>query len=175
MMGELFMRYVAFVRGINVGGKTVKMAELRKMFGSLGFKDVATYKASGNVVFDGAGSALSITKKIEDGLHKLIGKETRVILRTMDEVKRIVASDPFKGAKSTAGTRLYVTFLPENARTKMKDHSDGFYKMRVSGSEIFFTLMPSAVTVDIMEMLDKEFGKVVTTRNWNTILGLTES
>ena len=57
------MRYVAFVRGINVGGKTVKMAELKKMFESLGFSGVSTYKASGNVIFDAGGSASSLTKK----------------------------------------------------------------------------------------------------------------
>ncbi len=166
------MRYVAFVRGINVGGKTVKMAELKKMFGSLGFGNVSTYKASGNVIFDSDESAPSITKKIEAGLHKLIGSETHAIVRGMDELKKIIAAGPFKGVKMEAGTRLYVTFLPENAKSKMKDRADKTYSLRTIGSEIYIVLSPEEKTVDIMEILDKELGKVVTTRNWNTVAGI---
>ncbi len=164
--------FVAFVRGINVGGKTVKMAELKKMFEELGFKDVATYKASGNVVFDSDESSSALTKEIESGLHKLIGSETRVVLRSMDELKKIISGDPFRGVKVETGTRLYVTFLPDGIKPKMKDHAGGSYSMRSAGSEIYFVLHPSSMTVDIMEMLDREFGKVVTTRNWNTVKGI---
>ncbi|MFN7991388.1 MAG: DUF1697 domain-containing protein [Candidatus Micrarchaeia archaeon] len=164
--------YVAFVRGINVGGKTVKMDALRKMFESLGYNDVSTFKASGNVIFDASGSEKANTKKIESGLHKLIGSETRVILRAMDSLKEMVAGEPFKGVKDEPGTRLYVTFLPDGARPKTKERGDGTYSMRAAGSEIYSVLSPAAKTVDIMGMLDKEFGKVVTTRNWNTVTGI---
>ncbi len=169
------MRYVAFVRGINVGGKTVKMAELKKMFESLGFKEVTTYKASGNVIFDSDGNPARLTEKIESGLHKLIGSETHAIVRGMDELGELVAGEPFKGVRMEAGTRLYVTFLPESAKSKMKDRADKTYSMRTSGSEIYIVRSPEEKTVDIMGMLDKEFGKVVTTRNWNTVAGIVEA
>ncbi len=177
MYGEAgdFMRYVAFVRGINVGGKTVKMAELKKMFESLGFGEVSTYKASGNVIFDSDESVPAVTKKIEGGLHKLIGSETRVVVRGMDELKEMVAGEPFRGVKAGAGTRLCVTFLPHGTKPKMKDQAGGPYSIRVAGSEIYIVLSPEAKTVDAMEELDREFGKVITTRSWSTVVGIVEA
>ncbi len=173
------MRYVAFVRGINVGGKAVKMAELRKMFGSLGFKGVSTFKASGNVVFESSESIASTTKKIESGLHKLIGKETRAILRSVDHLKEMVASEPFKGIKVTPETRLYVTFLQGMPSSKMKNYEspDGDFRFRVSDADIFSVLIlsPKRGTVDLMGFIEKEFGKDVTTRNWNTVVGIAET
>jgi uncharacterized protein (DUF1697 family) len=166
------MRYVAFVRGINVGGKTVRMAALSGMFKTLGFHNVVTYKASGNAIFDSDESAASLTRKIEGGLHELIGSETRVVVRSMDELKKIVAGDPFRVVKAEPGTRLYVTFLPRGIEKRMKDRSEKSYSMRAAGSEIYSALSPEAKTVDVMEILDKEFGKVVTTRNWNTVRGI---
>ncbi len=169
------MKFVAFVRGINVGGKTVKMAELKKMFESLGFGDVSTYKASGNVIFDSDESAPTITKKIESGLHKLIGSETHAILRTMDELKVLVAAGPFRGVKAEPGTRLCVTFFPHGIKPRMKDRAGGTYSVRVAGSEIYIVLSPAAKTVDAMEELDREFGKIITTRSWSTVVGIVEA
>ena len=94
----------------------------------------------------------------------------------MDALKKIVANDPFDGAEFSPETRIYVTFLPDGVRPKdgVREPADKSYRMRISGSEIYTEIFPSAMTVDIMEMLDKEFGKVVTTRNWNTVLGIAD-
>ncbi len=173
------MRYVAFLRGVNVGGKTVRMAELKKLFESLGFGNVSTYKASGNVIFDSDGSEATLTKKIENGLHKLIGKETRAILRPLDHLKGMVESEPFRGVEVTPETRLYVTFLPGRPSSKMKDYEspDGDFRFRVSDEDIYSVLIlsPKRGTVDLMGFIEKEFGSDITTRNWNTIVGIVQA
>lgn len=153
-------RYVAFLRGINVGGnKILKMDELKKAFESLGFKDVKTILASGNVIFEGGGRQLT---KIEDGLGRRFGFRIPVIARSFAELEAIAASDPFKGVKP--GTRLFVTFLAEKPKRKAEDPRI----LRATGSEIFAALGPDEKTTDYMAFLDKEFGKN-TTRNWNSI------
>ncbi len=175
------MRYVAFIRGLNnVGSKTVKMAELKRMFESLGFHDASTYKASGNVIFDSGSDAPAIAKKIEGGLFRLIGNETRVVLRTMDDLKRMVASDPFKGIKAAPKTTLCVTFLPEKPRQRMKAYEppDRLFRiLRANDTEIYSVviLSPEGGAAALMRMIYKECGKNVTTRNWSTVAGIVEA
>src|SRR4030095_6499248 len=159
--------YVAFIRGINVGGnKLVKMEDLRKMFSALGFENVSSYKAAGNIIFDAPGSAKAVNKKIDDGMHKLMGKETRVLLRTMDELKEMVKSDPFGGIKITPATRLYVTFLLEKPKSGMKAYGSlgmPFRILRVTDTELYSVVIisPKGGTVDMMDIIEKEFVKGV--------------
>ena len=104
------MRYVAFLRGINVSGqKLIKMEALSTLFSSLGFKEVKTILQSGNVVFETSEKDLrKIENKIEKGLVKKLG-EVRVFARTVEQMQKLVKLDPFSG-KSEESHR-YVTFL----------------------------------------------------------------
>jgi uncharacterized protein (DUF1697 family) len=154
--------YVAFLRGINVGGnKIVKMDDLKKAFESMGFKNVKTILASGNVLFEGREREL--TKKIEDKLEKAFGFPIPVIVRSFDSLLAISKSEPFKGVKVSADTRLFVTFI-EKPKVFTKDPRI----IRMTGSELFAVLDLSEKTVDYMAYLDRNFG-MNTTRNWNTI------
>ena len=72
--------YVALLRAVNVGGRTVPMAELRRAFDDMGFEEVHTYIQSGNVVFGASGSAASVTAKVQRGLEAEIGPGIGVVL-----------------------------------------------------------------------------------------------
>jgi uncharacterized protein (DUF1697 family) len=90
-------RYVAFLRGMNLGNRRIKNDELRTEFEALGFEDVATFRASGNVIFAAAEkSEGALRKTIEHGLDEALGYEVPVFLRRGPEVAAIAAGEPFE-------------------------------------------------------------------------------
>ncbi|MCI0412522.1 DUF1697 domain-containing protein [bacterium] len=177
------MKYVAFPRGINVGGKNmVKMDELKKAFESLGAKNVKTLLASGNVLFESTEKdPLKLRKVIEDKMNQKFGLKVNVILRTIGEIQDLVDSNPFQKIKITPETRLYVTFLSEKSKSSLKIPYESperdFKIVRASHKEVcsVLTLTPARRSVDVMAILEKEFGRNVTTRNWNTVLKLLKA
>jgi uncharacterized protein (DUF1697 family) len=105
-------RFVAFLRGINVGGHIVVKEKLKEAFISLGFQNVSTYKQSGNIVFEGDFSdPKEIAARIENKLHMILGYEVVVFVRTFPQLKNIIELNPFKGQISE-GSSFLVTFLP---------------------------------------------------------------
>jgi uncharacterized protein (DUF1697 family) len=107
-------RYAAFLRGINVGGHRITNDELRKACEAVGLEDVATFRASGNVIFaaeDGPDPG-TIVDRIESGLGGTLGYEVPVFLRTAAEVTAIASHQPF-AAKLVAGSagKLQVSLL----------------------------------------------------------------
>lgn len=176
--GEL-ETYVAFLRGINVGGnKMIKMAELRKVLEAMGLESVKTLLASGNVLFSSPKEeAGALVHRIEANLEKSFSTKVGVILRTLAQIREIVAAEPFAEIEMNPDLRLYVTFLGEKSKKstlKIPYESEGkeLRILRVSEGEIFSVLDVSAGgrTVDAMGIIEKEFGRKVTTRNWNTVL-----
>src|SRR4030095_12113038 len=92
-------RYVAFLRAINVGGHIVKMDQLRKLFTQLGFTDVETFIASGNVLFSSSSkSGPALEKKIEKHLKAALGYEGATLSGTPAEVCEAAAHEPFSAA-----------------------------------------------------------------------------
>ena len=94
-------RYVAFLRGMNLGGRRITNDDLRAAFEGLELTDVATFRASGNVIFDGpdgVGGA-DVSAKIEAGLADALGYEVPVFLRTCEQVAKIAAREPFPAAE----------------------------------------------------------------------------
>jgi uncharacterized protein (DUF1697 family) len=105
------MLYIALLRGINVGGHTVKMERLREFFTELRFTQIRTYIQSGNVFFETAQTDReTLTQTIEQHLHKALGYEVPAFLRTIPELEQIVALDPFKHLNVTPDMRLCVVF-----------------------------------------------------------------
>ena len=106
-------KYVAFLRAINVGGHIVKMDYLRTLFETLGFKNVETFIASGNVIFDTKSQKpKSLEKKIEQHLFKELGYPVETFVRTVEEVAGVGVAQPFSKAELKGNdTRLYVGFL----------------------------------------------------------------
>lgn len=106
-------RYVAFLRGMNLGGRRIKNDELRSEFEALGFVDVACFRASGNVVFgvDG-GDEEELAARIEAGLGESLGYAVPVFLRSAAELLSIAASEPFETSLvATSKGKLQVIFL----------------------------------------------------------------
>ncbi|MFE6054830.1 DUF1697 domain-containing protein [Kitasatospora sp. NPDC056446] len=110
--------YIAFLRAVNVGGRTVRMERLRALFTELGLADVRSYIQSGNVFFTTEGSAAAperaaLTARIEEHLEQSLGYPVPVMLRTVDEVAGLLAAEPFRGVEVTPDVRLLVAFLSE--------------------------------------------------------------
>lgn len=175
------MQYVALLRGINVGGRNIKMADLRAAFASWGYRNVRSVLASGNVVFESESKdEETIAETIASGIKESFGYEVHILLRTAQDILDLVGQEPFKDIEVTKDTRLYVTFLSVET-----DHSleipytspAGNYEiLQVSRGRIIsvLTLQPGRGTTNAMEILEKEFGAGITTRNWNTILKLRD-
>jgi uncharacterized protein (DUF1697 family) len=109
--------YAAFLRGINVGGRKATSDQLRACFEGLGLEDVATFRASGNVVFSGPGKIDAA--QLERGLWKSLGYDVATFLRTAREVQAIAAHEPFdpRRAKAAKG-KLQVALLPKKPTAK---------------------------------------------------------
>src|SRR5437899_1250106 len=115
-------KFAAFLRGINVGGnKLIKMDDLKKCFAALGFKNVKTILASGNVLFESSDDDEdALAKKIADKLKAELGHDVGIQIRSIDEIQNLADRNPFKKIKVTPETRLYITFLPEKTKSKLK-------------------------------------------------------
>lgn len=162
------MRHVAFLRGINVtGNKIVKMDVLKAAFASMGFKNIQTILASGNVVFDAPGKV--VHGKIEEKLQKTFGFTIPVLVRSMGDINKLLKANPFKGVSAQA--RRYVTFLAEKPKAKLALPCI----VRSSATEVCWALDVGDKTVDLMAKLEKAFGKNITTRNWNTLEKITKA
>ena len=172
------IKYLAFLRSINVGGnRKVKMEDLKKMMEDIGFQDVKTLIASGNICFmSEEKNAVEVRKKIEINLRDRFGFDIPVMLRTSHDIAKLVEGDPFKNIKVTKDTRLYITFLGEKpiSTLKIPHHAPGkdFSILKVTEGEVisFLELSPANRTGDSMKIIEKEFGRCLTTRNWNTVL-----
>ena len=115
-------RYVAFLRGMNLGGRRIKNEDLRARFERLGLDGVATFRASGNVVFDAGGEdEAALTELIEAGLGGSLGYEVPVFLRASVEVKEAASHEPFdpEQIEASAG-KLQVSMLREAPSAKVR-------------------------------------------------------
>jgi uncharacterized protein (DUF1697 family) len=107
-------RYVAFLRGMNLGGRRIKNEQLRREFEALEFAEVACFRASGNVVFSvGKADEAKLVRRIEAGLGEALGYEVPVYLRGEDELRGVAEYEPFKPAAMEASKgKLQIAFLP---------------------------------------------------------------
>lgn len=163
--------YVAFLRGINSGlNPTIKMDALKGVFEELGFQNVKTVIASGNVIFDAeATKENELERAIEEALPGAIGFESTTIVYKLADLKRLAKLDAFKDTKVTPTTRLFVTFVKKRPKTSQQLSGKSFEMIRKSGRALFSVLGLAGTTPDFMKILDKEFGKNNTTRSWKTI------
>jgi uncharacterized protein (DUF1697 family) len=165
------MRYAAFIRGINVGGRVlIKMADLKTLCESAGLAKVGTILASGNIVFDSSKSPAGVERQLQAALEKKYGRPIAVFVRTIGELREIEKLQPFKEVEVTKNTRLYVSFcraVPEAVASRIHP---GFAVLGTSGREIFSVLEVSDTvkTPDVMKLLDEKVGET-TVRNWNTV------
>jgi len=173
---DLMFRFIAFLRAINVGGgRTVKMQSLRQIFESLGFFNVATFIATGNVVFETTTKRTeTLERMIEKALKEALGYEVRTFVRGEDELAKIDNYRPFPGSKFDETWQSNIIFLADNLNTKLKQNvkalrtkTDAF---EVHGREVYWRRrrkQNGALSSTVP--LEKILGPAFTVRGANTI------
>jgi uncharacterized protein (DUF1697 family) len=112
-------RYAAFLRGMNVSGRRITNRDLADAVAGLGFENVETFRASGNVIFDGRGRSAAIASRLEAGLGDALGYEVPVFLRGATEIRAIAGHEPFTAAALVASSgKLQVALLLEKPAAK---------------------------------------------------------
>jgi uncharacterized protein (DUF1697 family) len=178
------VRYVALLRGVNVGGKNpVPMADLRACFEGMGFSDVRTYIQSGNVLFASAEpDRAAMTSRIEEALSQAFTYRSVVVVRSHDEVKAVVERAP-EGFGSDAAAYLYdVVFLkpPLTADEAMGsvETREGVDRAFAGEGVLYMERLRSRATQSRLNRIASVPAyQFMTIRNWNTttkLLGLME-
>jgi uncharacterized protein (DUF1697 family) len=167
-------KYVALMRGINVGtAKAVPMAELARVFESLGFTGVTTVLRSGNVVFD-TGTArvdtAQIAASIEAAVVEAIGVRSSVLVIDARRFIAIAEANPLRNV-TTDGSKSFVTFLGSAPRTIDEPDAAALAPEILSvGDGALYQWMPAgSQQTRVPRSFWKQFDAPVTTRNWNTV------
>lgn len=174
--------YVAFLRGINVGGhKKVPMAALKRTCENMGLQHVQTLLATGNVLFEAKEkNPEMLAQMLASKLEKTFGFTIGTIVRPASDIEKMIKDNPFRQIRVTPQTRLYVTFLPEKTKSRLAipyvSPDKSFSILDMTDTALYSVLdLTKTHTTDAMQILDKEFGKAITTRNWNTIQGIADA
>jgi uncharacterized protein (DUF1697 family) len=167
-------RFIAFLRAINVGGHTVKMDHLRKLFEALQFSNVETFIASGNIIFESqAESAQTLEKQIESHLRKALGYEVATFIRSASELAAIAKYQPF-AASELEGNSLYIAFLPappaSAAQQKLLTFQTEIDSFHIHKREIYW-LCRKKLSDSMFSgaLLEKTIGMPATMRNSTTV------
>ena len=169
--------FVAFLRGVNLGKRQMKMAELRAACEELGLTAVKTIVASGNVRFE-TESDKGLKPRLDAGLSATFGFPIEVILRSGAEIEAMLASAPFAGVDPQADVALHVLLadVPLTPRPKLTDLPDHIEVARQDARDIYFVahLLPNGRYTEGLDKVGKHLprGALVTMRNWNTMAKL---
>ncbi len=136
-------RYVAFLRGMNLGRRRIKNPELCAAFEDIGFTNVAAYLASGNVIFDADDfDTDSVTSSIESGLRESLGYEVPTFLRSADEVRAIAGYAPFADVTEERAGKMQVATVrdkvDESARASVLELSNEADMLEMVGRELYW-------------------------------------
>jgi len=149
-----------------------KMSELRKAFEAAGFTDVTTRLSSGNVIFSAATSSeTALQHKAEAAMMQQLNHSFRTIVRPIDDLREMLARDPYRKFKLRKDAKRIVTFLRgKPAKTKLPVELDGTSILSTNGREVFSVSVPTPKGPVFMTLIEKMFGKAVTTRTWETVI-----
>jgi len=163
-------RYAAMLRGITP--TNAKMPALKAAFESAGFGDVKTVLGSGNVLFSARDSAeASLQRKAEAAMTRELGKSFLTIVRSIDVLRELLAADPFAGFDVAPGAKRVVTFLRETpaAPITLPVELEGARIHALAGREVFTSYVRGPKTPVFMTLIERSFGKELTTRTWDTV------
>jgi uncharacterized protein (DUF1697 family) len=173
---------VALLRAVNVGGtQKLSMAAWREMLEELGYQRVETYIQSGNAVFDAKGTRAAVGAAIAAGLEKLMGAKVGVVLRTHEELGKIIEENPYVAEAAETGGKVHVVFLSD---TPTAEAAAGLEKIVISypkrrdrytvkGHTLYLHLPEGAGETKFQaKTVDRILGCMGTARNWNTVLKL---
>jgi uncharacterized protein (DUF1697 family) len=166
-------RFAAFLRGVNVGGVTLKMADVASALTDAGFSEVRTVLASGNVLLESASGVAAVRKKAEAALRKRFGYDAWVLAYDIETVRTIDEAYPFE--REVDGYQSYVTFVTDAAvldeLTALADDAGPGEKIS-RGDGVVYWQVPKGATLD--STIGKTMGKPrykssTTTRNLRTL------
>jgi uncharacterized protein (DUF1697 family) len=173
--------YVILLRAVNLAGHgKLPMADFRKMLAGLGFEKVETYIQSGNAVVDAKGSAAKVAQAVAGGLEKLMGAPCGVVVRTHEQMERVIRENPFS-AEAVDGAKVHAAFLAGPAGPQAAAGLDRIVTMyperrdryHLAGDTLYLHLPDGAGESKFSgRALDKAIGVMGTARNWNTVLKL---
>lgn len=171
----MIMKYVALIRGINVGGKSVvKMADLKKVFEKLGFTNVVTYINSGNVIFETKESdSKNLSKVIEQNLTKYFKFDLRIVLVSEKELNSVIKSVPLEWKKRN-DLRCYVAFVRKPITPKevleVIEPKEEVDSVKLGEGVIYLTTKLEGITKSgFTKLIKTKIYKDITIRNYNTV------
>ena len=174
------MRYVALLRGINVGGKNmIKMGPLRELLSGMGFDNVASYVNSGNLAFDTRKTDDDkLAERIHNEIEQKLGFDVSVMVRSVDEINNVIANNPYDG-QFDSHKDLHVFFLKERMSAEQEkmllEKNSDVEKISVKGREIYYLLKISIIDSVLGKgFIDKKLKVPATARNWRTVTKLAE-
>lgn len=163
-------RYVALLRGVSP--MNARMADLRHCFEAAGFANVVTVLASGNVVFDAraAGNG-TLEKKAEAAMRQALGHAFGTIVRPVSRLEEMLQDDPFAQFRIAPGAKRIVTFLrrPVSSPPDLPIAKDDARILCMDGQEVFSVYVPGPKGPVFMTLIERTFGKEVTTRTLETV------
>jgi len=163
-------RYAAFLRGVSP--TNAKMPELKLAFEAAGYSEVKTLLSSGNVLFRApAATEASLQRKAEAAMTKRFGRSFLTIVRPVDALQEMLASDPYRIFRLPPGTKRVITFLRDKstAELDLPIELHGARILAMADTEIFSAYLPSPKGPVFMTLIEKTFGKEQTTRTWETV------
>ncbi|MBB4099671.1 DUF1697 domain-containing protein [Sphingomonas kyeonggiensis] len=172
------MKWAAMLRGINLGKRQLKSAELKAVVEGMGFTEVKTILASGNVVFEASDAT---PEALEQGLHvaleKATGLKSDVYVRNRADLEALVAANPFPKEAEERPSFLVVTFHrtpPDQAAIdRLLEGYDGPERMVIVGRELFTDFPDGQGRSNLIPAMQKaKLSHANTGRNWNTVLKL---
>ncbi|WP_327120294.1 DUF1697 domain-containing protein [Nocardia sp. NBC_01730] len=170
-------RYAALLRGIMPSNPNMSNAKLRAVFDGLGFEGVASVLTSGNIVFRSQGTDVpALEDHIQQALNRELGIGGGTIIRSYEELRALLDTDPFPGLTHGRGTYLIATFLKGTVEAPGTLPTQPDPLTRIIGydeaARAFLAVIDNSVpgkTPDFMAWLDKTYGKDITTRTWLTV------
>jgi uncharacterized protein (DUF1697 family) len=163
-------RYVAFLRGVSP--LNAKMPEVKRAFELAGFTDVRTLLSSGNVVFSARAAAeATLTRKAEAAMEQHLDRSFVTFIRSLGDLRLLLDSQPYAGFPTKRGFKRVITFLATAPPTKLALplEIDGGRILAVVGREAIGDYRPTDRGPAFMQLLEKTFGKAITSRTWQTV------
>jgi uncharacterized protein (DUF1697 family) len=163
-------RYIAFLRGVSP--LNCRMPDLKRCFEAAGFEDVKTLLSSGNVAFSSrvANEAL-LARRAEDAMMSGLGRSFATSIRTTLHLQALLGAEPFNEFNLAPDAKRVITFLRASPKgpTDLPAELDGARILKVTGSEVLSAYLPGPKGPVFMALLERTFGKDITTRTEGTI------
>ncbi|MCV6981173.1 DUF1697 domain-containing protein [Mycolicibacterium pulveris] len=166
-------RYAAFLRGVNVGGVNLKMADVAEALEVAGFTDVRTILASGNVLLDSSADVAAVRRRAEKALRDRFGYDAWVLAYDLDTVRAISDAYPFE--REVEGHHSYVTFVTDpqvlDELARLADDAGDLERIQRGDGVIYWQVARTATVGSVMgkTMSKKRYKSSTTTRNLRTV------